>query len=434
MLRSQVASLTRSLGPAGGAAAARFLPELDLALGSVVLLASAVRTGSTPGADLMNLRYVTTSPRKADSAGPGPGLGALRSKGRDASPYAPPVLCLAMLAAVSLGIRYGWSKLVSCCVKWGWASAPEGSWRRNVWRWMRHVEQAHALCRAANLVAFLYQGRYRTLAERLCGLRMDYVDPGVARAVSYEYLNQQLVWRELSELASAVMPLFDRRKAMAVWRFVLAPAVSAVMAQGRRMLRGPPRPAGASRAADGGAGTAGQAAARDEAGGRDGGAVRRQAAGVAMPAGRQGTSSKGGKGPSPPDPKGRLVLRLRATGGEAHVGDGAGADGAAQPLGRPRDASDLEDARDPGRVDANFKFSVGSKPTDSEVAPLGPGKEEQCTKCKRRDVALPFEALPCRHVFCYVCLFTECATDPGYCCPRCGRRVEELARWRGDTG
>ena len=27
---------------------------------------------------------------------------------------------------------------------------------------------------------------------------MDYVDPGVARAVSYEYLNQQLVWRELS--------------------------------------------------------------------------------------------------------------------------------------------------------------------------------------------------------------------------------------------
>lgn len=147
MLRSQVASLTRSLGPAGGAAAARFLPELDLALGSVVLLASAVRTGSTPGADLMNLRYVTTSPRKADSAGPGPGLGALRSKGRDASPYAPPVLCLAMLAAVSLGIRYGWSKLVSCCVKWGWASAPEGSWRRNVWRWMRHVEQAHALCR-----------------------------------------------------------------------------------------------------------------------------------------------------------------------------------------------------------------------------------------------------------------------------------------------
>lgn len=49
----------------------------------------------------------------------------------------------------------------------------------------------------------------RTLLERLIGARPVYVQTHAPRAISYEYLNRQLVWGELSELLLFVLPLFN---------------------------------------------------------------------------------------------------------------------------------------------------------------------------------------------------------------------------------
>jgi peroxin-2 len=45
------------------------------------------------------------------------------------------------------------------------------------------------------------------LTERTLHTRLVYGEPHAQRMVSYEYLNRQLVWRELSELALFVLPL-----------------------------------------------------------------------------------------------------------------------------------------------------------------------------------------------------------------------------------
>jgi hypothetical protein len=53
----------------------------------------------------------------------------------------------------------------------------------------------------------------RTLVERLVGARLVYREPSMSRLVSFEYLNRQLVWQELSEFLLFLLPLINVTKA-----------------------------------------------------------------------------------------------------------------------------------------------------------------------------------------------------------------------------
>ena len=45
--------------------------------------------------------------------------------------------------------------------------------------------------------------------ERMLGARLVYANGSMARALSFEYLNRQLVWHELSELLLFLLPLLN---------------------------------------------------------------------------------------------------------------------------------------------------------------------------------------------------------------------------------
>ena len=49
----------------------------------------------------------------------------------------------------------------------------------------------------------------RSVLERLLGARLVYSKGTMARALSFEYLNRQLVWHELSELLLFLLPLLN---------------------------------------------------------------------------------------------------------------------------------------------------------------------------------------------------------------------------------
>ena len=49
----------------------------------------------------------------------------------------------------------------------------------------------------------------RSVLERLLGARLVYERGSMARALSFEYLNRQLVWHELSELLLFLLPLLN---------------------------------------------------------------------------------------------------------------------------------------------------------------------------------------------------------------------------------
>ena len=46
-----------------------------------------------------------------------------------------------------------------------------------------------------------------------------------------------------------------------------------------------------------------------------------------------------------------------------------------------------------------------------------------CTACGVNPQLLPYEALPCRHRYCYYCLRSRTHADPAFSCLRCQTRV-----------
>lgn len=63
-----------------------------------------------------------------------------------------------------------------------------------------------------NLSAFLVNGKYRSLADRLLGIRLVYANRSAARNVSFEFLNRQLVWQALTEFLVFLLPLLRAKR------------------------------------------------------------------------------------------------------------------------------------------------------------------------------------------------------------------------------
>ncbi|KAE8709048.1 Peroxisome bioproteinsis protein 2 [Hibiscus syriacus] len=80
---------------------------------------------------------------------------------------------------------------------------------RRVWGLMQRIEGIYKAASFGNLLIFLYTGRYRNLIERALRARLVYESPNMNRAVSFEYMNRQLVWNEFSEMLLLLLPLLN---------------------------------------------------------------------------------------------------------------------------------------------------------------------------------------------------------------------------------
>ena len=77
----------------------------------------------------------------------------------------------------------------------------------------------HFLCTYKNFICVLCWCRFRNLIERALKARLVYGSPHMNRAVSFEYMNRQLVWNEFSvTLIGTIIPLF-------CFAFFVCPAV-----------------------------------------------------------------------------------------------------------------------------------------------------------------------------------------------------------------
>lgn len=146
----------------------------------------------------MNLRHRNeraTTPEAAGMSGvEGPGL----------SPAQRSLYCLGAVV-----LRYAWGRAGGELARRHWGDAPAASWRRGAWAALRGAETAYRGAALLNALAFFRTGRYRSVLERSLGARLVYAQPSAARAISYEYLNRQLVWTELSELLLFLLPLVN---------------------------------------------------------------------------------------------------------------------------------------------------------------------------------------------------------------------------------
>ena len=71
----------------------------------------------------------------------------------------------------------------------------------------KHLQITYTTLSLLNFVIFLKRGRYRTLLDRLLGVSLTPKTRLYARAVSYEFMNRQLVWHAFTEFLLFILPL-----------------------------------------------------------------------------------------------------------------------------------------------------------------------------------------------------------------------------------
>ncbi|KAF8027576.1 hypothetical protein BT93_E0477 [Corymbia citriodora subsp. variegata] len=176
----------------------QYEPELDAFLEFLIWRFSIWVDKPTPGIALMNLRY--RDERASEARGKlrtgleGPGLTVAQKIW----------YCIA-----SVGGQYIWARLQSFSAFRRWGDSDQRSLLRWAWVLVQRVEGLYKAASFGNLLIFLYTGRYRTLIERALKARLVYGSPNMNRAVSFEYMNRQLVWNEFSEMLLLLLPLLN---------------------------------------------------------------------------------------------------------------------------------------------------------------------------------------------------------------------------------
>ncbi|KAI0030711.1 Pex12 amino terminal region-domain-containing protein [Vararia minispora EC-137] len=188
--------LSSALGLIHSSLKHRFEPELALIIQLALYRLSVCETGASYGAELQGLRY-----------SPGPLKGLLKFN----------LVCglsarqLAVHSALTIVGPHVHTRMRGHALAHAWPDAPTSDIRRQAWDVLAKLETGYAALALASFVAFLWDGRYRTLADRLLGMKLVPATRLVKREVSYEFMNRQMVWHAFTEFLLFVLPLLPRR-------------------------------------------------------------------------------------------------------------------------------------------------------------------------------------------------------------------------------
>ncbi|OIT33040.1 PREDICTED: peroxisome biogenesis protein 2-like [Nicotiana attenuata] len=176
----------------------QYEPELDAFLEFLIWRFSIWVDKPTPGNALMNLRY-------RDEC-------AVEVRGKVRTGLEGPGLTVAQkiwYCVATVGGQYMWGRLQSFSAFRRWGDSEQRSLARRAWLLIQRMEGIYKAASFSNLLIFLYTGRYRNLIERALRARLVYGSPHMNRAVSFEYMNRQLVWNEFSEMLLLLLPLLN---------------------------------------------------------------------------------------------------------------------------------------------------------------------------------------------------------------------------------
>ena len=244
--------------------------------------------------------------------------------------------------------RYGWGKWEDYLAEAeGGYDEPSPTIRR-LSNLTSRISTIHSIAALTSFLTFLYNGRYRTILDRLLRLRLVPSTAQTSREISFEYLNRQLVWHAFTEFLLFLLPLVGVSR----WRRILSRSWRKMMIWFRRAFS-------------------------------------------------SSSSSRGEEDDEDDIPKGELGFLPERTCAICYADQtptgGGGGGGEAEVLAQTAG----------GGV-------IGSASTD---------------------VTNAYEALPCGHVFCFVCLAQKIEGEEGegWTCLRCGEVVKECRPWSGDV-
>lgn len=172
--------------------------EISLLLRAILFKLSIWDHNASYGAALQNLVYTDA---------------------RSTSPTKPPPSRAQKTAYGSLTVlgHYAWTKWTAYLSSVeNYYDRPQSSYIPVLSRLTTHFSTTYSIASFLSFLAFLLNGRYRTLTDRLLRLRLTTPSssPNLRREVSFEYLNRQLVWHAFTEFLLFLLPLVGISK----WR------------------------------------------------------------------------------------------------------------------------------------------------------------------------------------------------------------------------
>ncbi len=195
-------------------------PELDAFFRSLILYFSVWTNNPTPGNMFQNLRYVDARPSKLDPY--------------DLHGHAPTFRQRCMHAVLYVILPWAWARGNRHISVNEWGARPQQDWRRKAWVMLNKMETLHKCASLIHFAVFLVEGRYRSIRDRLLQIRLFHMDPTRSRSLSFEYMNQLLVWHTFLHFLSFLKPLVSssavRDCLAAVWRRVWRRAPPAAVA------------------------------------------------------------------------------------------------------------------------------------------------------------------------------------------------------------
>ncbi|EIW82319.1 hypothetical protein CONPUDRAFT_123111 [Coniophora puteana RWD-64-598 SS2] len=193
--------LNKALALINAALKARFEPELSLIIQLTLYKLSVWDTGASYGAKLQGLKYAPHHARSHPSS-----LGSRL-----------PRRLLLLHGTLTILIPYVHNRIRDRALSHAWPDTPSSDPRRKAWDFLTRLEATHALLGLGNFIAFLWNGRYRTLSDRLLHMSLEPAQSLTRREVSYEFMNRQMVWHAFTEFLLFLLPLVNRRALQKRW-------------------------------------------------------------------------------------------------------------------------------------------------------------------------------------------------------------------------
>ena len=118
---------------------------------------------------------------------------------------------LGMYPILTIILPYAYTKSKAWMSDRSYADAPSDSPEFLAWSLAEQGQRLWNMLGLLNFGFFLWNGKYRTIADRILGMRLTYANRALNRNVSFEFLNRQLVWNAFTVRRVAhtgIPPLF----------------------------------------------------------------------------------------------------------------------------------------------------------------------------------------------------------------------------------
>ncbi|ORX36661.1 Pex12 amino terminal region-domain-containing protein [Kockovaella imperatae] len=175
----------RSLGTITSNLSFDLKPEINLALKLIIFKHGIWTSLSSPGSDMVNIRLSSAKHGRPSRR----------------------ILLLYLLLSPPIFPTYLLTRFREYALSKQWPDLPRRDLRKRIWSLITKLEVASKAWELVGWIWFLIDPRYPSLLMRILKLQYTASSDHVARLVSYEFMNRQLVWSVFTEFLMYSIPL-----------------------------------------------------------------------------------------------------------------------------------------------------------------------------------------------------------------------------------